>query len=67
MYKRQVYSTCTLIADENEEVVRASGAALDDLGAEHPGLAHPRMGQALLTLPHRHGTDGFFIARLRAA
>ena len=64
---RVVYSTCTLIADENEEVVRASGAALDDLGAEHPGLAHPRMGQALLTLPHRHGTDGFFIARLRAA
>jgi 16S rRNA (cytosine967-C5)-methyltransferase len=64
---RVVYSTCTLIADENEEVVRASGAALDDLGAEHPGLAHPRMGEALLTLPHRHGTDGFFIARLRAA
>jgi 16S rRNA (cytosine967-C5)-methyltransferase len=64
---RVVYSTCTLIADENEEVVCASGAALDDLGAEHPGLAHPRMGEALLTLPHRHGTDGFFIARLRAA
>jgi 16S rRNA (cytosine967-C5)-methyltransferase len=64
---RVVYSTCTLIADENEEVVRAAGAALDDLRDEWPGLAHPRLRQALLTLPHRHGTDGFFVARLRAA
>ena len=64
---RVVYSTCTLIAEENEDVVRAAGAALDDLGAEHPELAHPRLPEALLTLPHRHGTDGFFIARMRAA
>jgi 16S rRNA (cytosine967-C5)-methyltransferase len=64
---RVVYSTCTLIADENEEVVCAAGAALDDLRDEWPGLAHPRLRQALLTLPHRHGTDGFFVARLRAA
>ena len=62
---RVVYSTCTLIAPENEDVVRATGAPLDDLGAEHPELAHPRLPGALLTLPHRHGTDGFFIARLR--
>lgn len=64
---RVVYSTCTLIAEENEDVVAAAGAPLDDLAAGHPGLAHPRMPRALLTLPHRHGTDGFFIARLRAA
>ncbi len=62
---RVVYSTCTLIAPENEDVVRGSGAALDDLAAAHPELAHPRLPGALLTLPHRHGTDGFFIARLR--
>lgn len=62
---RVVYSTCTLIAPENEDVVRATGAPLDDLTAGHPGLAHPRLPGALLTLPHRHGTDGFFIARLR--
>jgi len=62
---RVVYSTCTLIAPENEDVVRASGATLDDLGAAYPELAHPRLPGALLTLPHRHGTDGFFIARLR--
>ena len=62
---RVVYSTCTLIAAENEDVVRASGAPLDDLGAAYPDLAHPRLPGALLTLPHRHGTDGFFIARLQ--
>jgi 16S rRNA (cytosine967-C5)-methyltransferase len=64
---RVVYSTCTLLAEENEEVVRASGAALDDLAAELPGLAHPRLPGAVLTLPGRDGTDGFFVARLRAA
>ena len=62
---RVVYSTCTLIAAENEDVVRASGALLDDLSAAYPGLAHPRLPGALLTLPHRDGTDGFFVARLR--
>ena len=62
---RVVYSTCTLIAPENEDVVRATGAPLDDLAAAFPDLAHPRLPGALLTLPHRHGTDGFFIARLR--
>ncbi len=64
---RVVYSTCTLLAEENEEVVRASGAALDDLSAELPGPAHPRLPGAVLTLPGRDGTDGFFVARLRAA
>lgn len=64
---RVVYSTCTLLAEENEEVVRASGAALDDLSAELPGPAHPRLPGTVLTLPGRDGTDGFFVARLRAA
>lgn len=63
---RVVYSTCTLIAEENEDVVRTVGAPLDDLAAEWPELAHPRLSGALLTLPHLHGTDGFFVARLRA-
>jgi 16S rRNA (cytosine967-C5)-methyltransferase len=64
---RVVYSTCTLIAEENERVVAAAGAELEDLGAARPELAHPRMPEALLTLPPRDGTDGFFIARMRAA
>ena len=62
-----VYSTCTLIAEENEDVIDAVGGELDDLGAEHPGLAHPRRPRALLTLPHRDGAPTTStIARMRA-
>lgn len=62
---RVVYSTCTLLSAENEDVVTACGADLDPLDELFPGLGHPRLPGALLTLPHRHGTDGFFVARLR--
>jgi 16S rRNA (cytosine967-C5)-methyltransferase len=61
-----VYSVCTLNADENEAVVDASGLAVDDLGVEWPGFRHPKRPEFLLTTPHRHGTSGFFVARLRA-
>jgi 16S rRNA C967 or C1407 C5-methylase (RsmB/RsmF family) len=37
----------------------------DDLAAEMPDFRHPRMPRFLQLLPHVHGTDGFFIARLR--
>lgn len=63
---RVVYSTCTLLSAENERIVAASGATLDPLDEAFPGLGHPRLPGALLTLPHVHGTDGFFVARLRA-
>ena len=61
---RVVYSTCTVLAAENEDVVRAAGGTLDDLTTRFPGLGHPRLPGALLTLPHLHGTDGFFVARI---
>jgi 16S rRNA (cytosine967-C5)-methyltransferase len=60
-----VYSVCTLNADENESVVDASGLEPEPLGAEWPAFAHPKRPEFLLTQPHRHGTSGFFIARLR--
>jgi 16S rRNA (cytosine967-C5)-methyltransferase len=63
---RVVYSTCTLLPDENEGVVRATGAAVEDVTGLFPAYAHPALPGALLTLPHRHGSDGFFVARLRA-
>ena len=40
-------------------------AALDP--DEWPRFAHPRRPEFLLTLPHVHGTSGFFIARLTTA
>jgi 16S rRNA (cytosine967-C5)-methyltransferase len=49
-----VYSTCTISASENEEQMRA-------FLESHPGFRRERSVQLL---PHRDGTDGFFIARL---
>jgi 16S rRNA (cytosine967-C5)-methyltransferase len=46
-----VYSTCTLSPRENEEVVAAAGLAV---------------GDERMVLPHREGTDGFYIAKLTA-
>ena len=39
----------------------------DDLSRDWPLWQHPSVPSHLLTLPHRDGTDGFFIARLRRA
>jgi 16S rRNA (cytosine967-C5)-methyltransferase len=65
-----VYSTCTISAPENEQQIesfleRTRDFALEDLGHEQRSHIHPRMSQALLTLPHRDRTAGFFIARMR--
>jgi 16S rRNA (cytosine967-C5)-methyltransferase len=60
-----VYSVCTINADENEAVVDACGLEPVPLGEEWPQFAHPRRPEFLLTLPHVHGTSGFFVSRLR--
>ena len=59
-----VYSVCTMHSDENEAIVDASGLRIEPLGEEWPQFRHPRRAEFLLTLPHVHGTAGFFIARL---
>ena len=59
-----LYSVCTLDADENEAVIDGSGLEVEDLGADWPAFRHPRRPEFVLTLPHVHGTSGFFIARL---
>jgi 16S rRNA (cytosine967-C5)-methyltransferase len=59
-----VYSVCTVNPDECEAVVDASGLRVVPLGDEWPQFAHPLRPEFLLTLPHTHGTSGFFIARL---
>ena len=44
----------------------ASGLEVDpSLADEWPQFRHPTRPEFLLTLPHRHRTSGFFVARLR--
>ena len=60
-----VYSVCTINADESEAVVDASGLEVDrTLAEEWPQFRHARRPEFLQTLPHVHGTAGFFVARL---
>ena len=63
-----VYSTCTLLRRENEEV--ALGFLKDHPDFQAEGFRLPEYAgdgrTGILTLwPHRQGTDGFFIAKLR--
>ena len=60
-----VYSVCTVNADEGEAVVDASGLEVDrTLRDEWPQFQHRGRPGLLQTLPHVHGTAGFFVARL---
>jgi 16S rRNA (cytosine967-C5)-methyltransferase len=64
-----VYSTCTINRAESEDVVEAvvadGGVQIDgSLGDEWPQFRHRARPELLQTLPHLHGTSGFFVARL---
>jgi 16S rRNA (cytosine967-C5)-methyltransferase len=65
-----VYSTCTISPAENERTVSAflehrPDFTVDRTPSDLPVWNHPTVPRFLQSLPHRHGTDGFFIARLR--
>ncbi|MGA9363183.1 MAG: RsmB/NOP family class I SAM-dependent RNA methyltransferase [Bacteroidota bacterium] len=69
---RLVYSTCTLLRKENEEVVESFLArhAEFKLGSSSRILSRWRLEHLskngyLYLYPHQHGTDGFFAAVLR--
>jgi 16S rRNA (cytosine967-C5)-methyltransferase len=63
------YSVCTVNRDEAEAVVDAAVDSADlqvdaTLGEAWPAFRHPAAPAFLQTLPHVHGTSGFFVARL---
>ena len=64
-----VYSTCTVLKRENEDVVRRFLAAHPEYHPEKPWQNLPALavyGQEMTTLfPQMLGSDGFFIARMR--
>ena len=63
-----MYSTCTVLRRENEDVVNAFLAERDDFYLESLDLpdVFPKNESGMLTLiPGEYDTDGFFISRLR--
>ena len=67
---RLVYATCSLLAEENEDIVEALLAERGDFRKLHcqdllmqQGIAL-ETGEYLRLLPHLHGTDGFFAAAM---
>ncbi len=67
-----VYSTCTISPAENEQRIdvflgQHADFTIEDPPSDVPVWDHPDVPRLIQTLPHRDGTDGFFIARLRRA
>ena len=63
-----VYSTCTVLARENEDVVRDFLHTHPEFSAEAFSLPLPGADTAdgMFTFwPQEHGTDGFFVCKLR--
>ena len=63
-----LYATCTLLERENEDVVRDFLDKHKDFtseGFEVPGDFEGTREGMVTCWPHRHGTDGFFFAKLR--
>ena len=63
-----MYSTCTLLYRENGEVVETFLAENKAYQAEAftlPGPVGPVQSGSVTLWPHRHGTDGFFISKMR--
>ena len=68
---RLVYATCSLLAEENEDIVSAFIKDRGDFAELHCGEILAQQGIVLDTgrnlrlMPHVHGTDGFFAAVLQ--
>jgi 16S rRNA (cytosine967-C5)-methyltransferase len=61
-----VYSTCTLTREENEGITDAFLAAHPEFSYESFSSGDISAAEGHITLlPHIHGTDGFYIAKLR--
>lgn len=63
-----LYSTCTIIPEENERVVSAFLSKQGGFSTEVFELPEPigkQEGGMLTLYPHVHGTDGFFICKMR--
>ena len=62
-----IYSTCTVLPEENEQVTDAFLAEHSDFYKESFELPAPvgKTDGSLTLWPQRHGTDGFYICRMK--
>lgn len=61
-----VYSTCTILPEENENVTDAFLSSAPDFTYEAFPLPNGETAAGHITLwPQRHGTDGFYLSRMR--
>ena len=62
-----VYSTCTILPEENEQVTQAFLAEHTDFTLEAFKLPQPvgNSNDSLTLWPQRHETDGFYICRMK--
>ena len=73
-----VYSTCSTAPEENEEIIHWALSSFPirilDSGFSNfsPGLTsafgkefHPDLQKAVRLYPHKHGTEGFFVCKLK--
>lgn len=61
-----IYSTCTLLPEENERVVLDFLSENDSFEAVDFKIGNYESSKGMFTfLPHIHNTDGFFVAKLR--
>lgn len=61
-----LYATCTLRREENEDIISAFLAKHAEYQLESFSLPNGEVPEGQITLwPHKTGTDGFFIAKLR--
>ena len=68
---RLIYATCTLLKEENENIVRdfltknpKYGLKIPDMKLAQVGLDNAKVGDFIKLMPHIHGTDGFFCAMM---
>ncbi len=60
-----VYSTCTVLSEENEKITDAFLHTHDDFSYERFTLPRGEAPGYITLWPQTHGTDGFYIAKLR--
>lgn len=61
-----VYSTCTILPEENEDIIKKALAAHGDIELGDITDIFPHAKEGFITLyPDTDGTDGFFICKLR--